>query len=127
MMLRRLFPGVARSAAARRAASAGVDPFRHVVADLQIVPMGVGASVSEYVVECEKVLRRHNLNNRLHAYGTNVDGDWESIMAALKECHQVLHAMGAPRVITSVKIGTRTDKEASIDQKLHSVTSKLQQ
>jgi|UniRef100_A0A7S4GDG9 uncharacterized protein (TIGR00106 family) len=102
-----------------------INPFKAVIADFQIVPMGVGQSVSHYVAACEKVLRKHKLNPKLHAYGTNVEGEWESVLAALKECHTVLHEMGAPRVNTAVKIGTRTDKSYTMADKIEAVTTKM--
>ena len=92
-----------------------------VIVDLCVVPMGVGVSVSEYVAACERVLKQAGLETRLHGYGTNVEGEWDEVFAALRRCHEVLHEMGAPRITTSVRCGTRTDREASIDAKIKSV------
>lgn len=96
-----------------------------LVADLGVVPLGVGVSVSKYVAACQKVLEECGLNHRLHAYGTNIEGDWDAVMAAVKKCHEVVHAMGAPRVYTVLKLGTRTDKAQTLDDKVRSVESKL--
>ena len=95
------------------------------IADVCIVPIGVGVSVSEYVVVCEKVFREAGLAPRLHAYGTNVEGEWDEVMDAVKQCHQRIHDMGAPRVSTSIRIGTRTDREQTMQDKIDSVTSKI--
>lgn len=95
------------------------------IADVCVVPVGVGVSVSEYVVVCENIFREAGLNPRLHAYGTNVEGEWDEIMAAVSRCHERIHDMGAPRVSTSMRIGTRTDREQTIQDKIDSVTSKL--
>lgn len=67
-----------------------------VIADLCIVPVGVGVSLSRYVAACEEVIRQSGLEAQLHAYGTNVEGDWDQVMAALKRCHEVVHELGAP-------------------------------
>ncbi len=48
-----------------------------VIADLCVVPLGVGVSVSEYVAACEKVLKYAGLNTKLHAYGTNIECEWD--------------------------------------------------
>jgi len=109
----------------KRALYTAPDPFGSVIADVQITPMGVGKSVSTYVAACEKVFKRHNLICQLHAYGTNVEGDWEGVMVALKECHVVLHEMGAPRVSTAVKICTRIDKSNTISETIQSVAGKI--
>ena len=55
-----------------------------VIADLSIVPLGVGLSLSRYVAACERILRDAGLEPRLHAYGTNVEGEWDAVFAALK-------------------------------------------
>ena len=109
--------------------SAGVrhNQAMHVIADFCIVPLGVGVSVSKYVAACEKVLAEAGLNPRLHAYGTNVEGEWEAVFAGLRRCHEVVHEMGAPRITTSIRMGTRTDREQSMDDKLRSAQQKMQQ
>ncbi|MDP7349290.1 MAG: MTH1187 family thiamine-binding protein, partial [Phycisphaeraceae bacterium] len=63
--------------------------------DLCIVPLGVGVSVSRHIAACQRVLTEAGLATHLHAYGTNVEGEWETVMAAVKRCHQVVHDMGA--------------------------------
>jgi len=97
----------------------------HVVADLCVVPLGVGTSVSAYIVACEKVLATFNIKTHLHAYGTNIEGEWDEVFAAIKACHGALHDMGAPRLSTAIKVGTRTDKQQTIDSKIQSVATQL--
>ena len=96
-----------------------------VIADLSIVPIGVGLSLSRYVAACEKLLAEAGLEPQLHAYGTNVEGDWDEVFEALKRCHEVLHEMGAPRVSTNLRCGTRTDKAQTREDKVRSVREKL--
>ena len=96
-----------------------------VIADISIVPLGVGLSLSPYVAACEKVLTEAGLEPRLHAYGTNVEGDWDAVFAALRRCHELLHEMGAPRVSTNLRCGTRTDRPQTLDDKVRSVQEKL--
>jgi uncharacterized protein (TIGR00106 family) len=96
-----------------------------VIIDLCIVPMGVGVSVSEYVVACHEVLQEAGLSTHLHAYGTNIEGEWDEVMAAVKACHQRVHDMGAPRITTTIKLGTRTDRSQTMAEKITSVTSRL--
>lgn len=93
----------------------------NVLIDLAVVPLGVGLSLSPYVAACEKVLKEAGLKTVLHANGTNVEGEWDDVFAAVKRCHEVLHAMGAPRVSATLRVGTRTDKEQSLEDKVRSV------
>ena len=95
-----------------------------VIVDLCVVPMGVGVSVGKHVAECQKVLQEAGLNYQLHAYGTNIEGEWDEVFAAIKLCHERVHQMGAPRITTSIKVGTRTDREQSMKQKIASVTER---
>lgn len=97
----------------------------HVLIDVSIVPIGVGVSLSPYVAACEKVLTDAGLTTRLHAYGTNIEGEWDAVFQAVRRCHEVLHAMGAPRISTIIKAGTRTDRAQSLDDKVRSVQDKL--
>lgn len=98
----------------------------NVMIDICIVPLGVGVSVSDYVAACQKVLQAAGLKHEMHAYGTNVEGDWDDVMAAVKRCHEVVHEMGAPRITTSMRLGTRTDRAQSMKDKVQSVVKKLE-
>lgn len=99
----------------------------HLIADLTILPLGTGLSLSPYVARVEQVLHGAGLEVELHANGTNVEGDWDAVMAALKRCHEVLHEMGVPRIHTIVKLGTRTDKVQRMADKAASVREKMAQ
>ncbi len=95
-----------------------------VTAEICVIPMGAGVSVSRFVAACEPILEAAGLNPQLHAYGTNVEGEWDDVFAAFKQCHERIHALGAPRVFTSVKVGSRTDREQSNDDKIDSARAK---
>ena len=97
-----------------------------VIVDFCLVPIGVGVSVSRYIVECEKILTAAGLKTNLHAYGTNIEGEWEDVFAAIKQCHERVHEMGVPRISTTIRLGTRTDREQTMEDKIKSVQSKLQ-
>ena len=96
-----------------------------VIVDLCLVPLGVGVSVSKYVVACQKILENEGLSHQLHAYGTNIEGEWDQVFAAVKQCHEKIHAMGAARITSTIKLGTRTDRKQSMADKIESVTKKL--
>jgi len=96
-----------------------------VVADVCVIPMGGEQSLSPYIAACEKIFAEAGLKTHLHAYGTNVEGEWDAVMAAIKRCHEQVHAMGAPRISTSIKIGTRTDKAQAMEDKVQSVEAIL--
>lgn len=96
-----------------------------VIIDLCLVPLGVGVSLSPYVAACEKVLAEAGLKTMLHAYGTNIEGEWDAVFAAVKRCHEVVHGLGAPRVSTVIKLATRTDREQTMEDRVRSVAEKM--
>lgn len=96
-----------------------------ILVDLCIVPIGVGVSLSPYIAACEKVLTEAGLKTSLHSYGTNIEGEWDEVFAAVKRCHEVVHEMGAPRITTTIKLGTRTDRDQTMEDKVRSVQEKL--
>jgi len=97
----------------------------NVIVDLCVVPIGVGSSVSHYVAACQKVLNAAGLKTSLHAYGTNIEGEWDAVFAAIKQCHEEVHVLGAPRITTTIKCGTRTDRTQTMADKIRSVEEKV--
>jgi uncharacterized protein (TIGR00106 family) len=96
-----------------------------VLLDLCVVPIGVGVSVSEYIAACERIINEAGLKHEMHMYGTNIEGEWDDVLAAVKKCHQVVHEMGAPRISTTIRLGTRVDKNQTMENKIKSVKQKL--
>ncbi len=99
----------------------------HVIVDFTVVPVGAGISLSPYIAEVERVLQASHLQHELHANGTNVEGEWEEVMTAIRRCHESLHTMGVPRIHTDIKLGTRVDRDQCMADKVASVQRKLDQ
>jgi uncharacterized protein (TIGR00106 family) len=83
-------------------------------AEIQVIPLGVGVSVRTEVKRAHELLVASGLNVELHAFGTNVEGELDDILAAIRTVHETLHREGVPRISTAVKIGTRTDKDTTL-------------
>src|ERR1700686_4253050 len=96
-----------------------------VIADLCVVPMGIGVSVSRDIAVCERILADAGLKTMLHAYGTNIEGEWDDVFAAIKRCHDAIHALGVPRISTNIRVGTRIDRAQTMEDKVRSVEEKL--
>jgi len=96
-----------------------------VIADLCLVPIGIGVSVSKEIAACQRILDEAGLKTELHAYGTNIEGEWDTVFRAIKRCHEVIHEMGAPRISTTIKCGTRIDRSQTMQDKVRSVEQKL--
>jgi len=96
-----------------------------VIVDFCVIPIGVGCSLSSYIAECQRILKQAGLTFELHAGGTNIEGEWDDVMAAVKNCHEKLHEIGAPRVHTSIHLSTRHDKDQSMEDRVNSVKAKI--
>jgi uncharacterized protein (TIGR00106 family) len=88
------------------------------VAEVQVIPIGVGVSVRREVKRAHGLLQAAGLKVELHAYGTNVEGELADILEAVRQVHETLHAEGTVRLSTFLKLGTRTDKEPTLGGKL---------
>lgn len=96
-----------------------------VIVDFCLIPLGVELSLSPYIAECQRILVDMGLKHELHAYGTNIEGEWETVMEAIKRCHNRVHEMGAPRITTTLKLGTRIDRDDTMASKVQSVRDLL--
>lgn len=87
------------------------------VADFCLIPIGTGhdPSVSEYIAECARILDKSGLKYQMHGYGTNLEGSWSAVSKAIHDCHAAVHAKGAPRIATDIRIGTRSQPRAGAD------------
>ena len=71
-----------------------------------------------------RILDEYELTHSLHAYGTNIEGDYDEVFEAIKACHEKIHTMGAPRITTAIKLGTRVDKKQTLRDKIASVEAR---
>ena len=89
--------------------------------ELCLIPLGVGTSLAPWIAQCQRIIEEAGLEPQMHAYGTNLEGEWEQVMACIRRCHEELHAAGAPRIHSSLKIGSRVDKSQSLADKVAAV------
>ena len=92
--------------------------------EFSVVPIGMGESVSQYVVECMKMVEDSGLSYKINPMGTVVEGEYDEVMALVKRCHMRIIEL-CPRVITTVKIDDRRGAKGVIDRKILSVEEKL--
>lgn len=97
-----------------------------IIAELNIIPIGIGTSLSKYIAECERILQSANLKIELHAEGTDIEGEYNDVVKAVKECIETLHRMGVQRVTASLRLSSRTDKNESMASRIESVEAQLE-
>ncbi len=95
-----------------------------VIAEIQIAPLGTPTtSLSQYVASCLNVLKQApDVSYELTAMGTIIQGPLERVLDLAQKMHEVPFAMGAKRVLTTIKIDDRRDKLATMESKVKAVT-----
>ena len=86
-------------------------------ADLQVIPIGEGVSVRKQIVQVVELLSQYPIKMVHHAAGTNLEGDLDVILEAVSKAHEMLHDSGTIRIVSQLKIETRTDKAPTIEGK----------
>ena len=92
-----------------------------IIADLCIVPMGVGPSVSRYILEIRTIIEASGLSHVMHANGTNIEGEMAAVTAVVEACCARLTELGVERVFCTLVFSTRTDKPQTMADKLAAV------
>jgi uncharacterized protein (TIGR00106 family) len=90
-----------------------------IVADFSIVPMGSGTSAAKYIRAVYDLLGESGVKFVPGPMSTSVETkSFEELFDLIEKANQRLEDMGVQRIITSVKIDYRLDKEISIESKL---------
>jgi uncharacterized protein (TIGR00106 family) len=89
-----------------------------------ITPLGVGDSVSANVADAVRIVRESGLPNETNAMFTNVEGDWDEVMAVVKGCIDKI-AEVAPRVSVVIKIDHRPGHDHALTAKVEAVERRL--
>lgn len=83
-------------------------------AELQVIPLGAGVSVRNEVRRIVELLGQHDFILETHAAGTNIEGELDAILAAVQQIHEAMHAAGSVRLLSYLKLETRTDKDPTL-------------
>lgn len=86
-------------------------------ADLQVVPLGQGVSVRQEITQAIDLLENYPLVVKTHAAGTNLEGQLQVILDAVAAVHAQLHDSGCVRLLSYIKLETRTDKLPTLEGK----------
>lgn len=96
------------------------------IMEISIVPIGTGSpSLSPWVAECLKVLEGHGVRYELTPMGTQIEGPLDKLLEIARQMHEVPFKKGALRVLTTIKIDDRRDKEITLEGKCRSVMQRL--
>ena len=74
-------------------------------------------SVADELVPAIEALQASGLKYEIHAMGTNVEGPVEDLLRVAGEMHAATFRSGVLRVVTSIRLDDRRDKEATLADK----------
>jgi uncharacterized protein (TIGR00106 family) len=95
-----------------------------MLAAFSITPLGIGESVGASVADAVRIVRESGLPNETNAMFTNIEGEWDEVVAVLKRCVERV-ATEAPRVSVVVKIDYRPGVTDMLHTKVESVERRL--
>lgn len=87
------------------------------IAELQVIPLCSGVSVRKQVTRVVNMLKGQDFILESHASGTNIEGEMSDILAAVEQIHETLHEEGCVRLLSYLKLETRTDKIPTLEGK----------
>lgn len=94
--------------------------------DFCLIPIGTPtASVSKEVAEVQRLLKKSGIKYSMHSAGTTLEGPWSQVMEIIGQCHSLLHSNGVARIQSDIRVGSRTDKKQSIEDKVAAVQKLL--
>ncbi|MCS7139884.1 MAG: MTH1187 family thiamine-binding protein [Candidatus Nezhaarchaeota archaeon] len=98
-----------------------------IIAQVSVSPIGTGStSISNFVAEAVRVLKRSGLNFTITPMGTILEAkNLKELFEAIESCHNALFNAGAKRVYTVILIDDRRDIERTMFDKVKSVEEKL--
>ncbi|KAF2482666.1 hypothetical protein BDY17DRAFT_298931 [Neohortaea acidophila] len=96
-------------------------------ADFCLIPIGTPtASVSKEVAAVQRLLQKSGVIYHMHSAGTTLEGSWSQVMEIIGQCHSLLHANGVVRIQSDIRVGSRTDKRQTAEDKVKAVERLLQ-
>jgi uncharacterized protein (TIGR00106 family) len=95
-----------------------------MLAAFSITPLGAGDSVSASVAEAVRIVRASGLPNETNAMFTNIEGEWDDVMAVIKRAVDVV-AEHSSRVSLVLKADIRPGHTGMLTEKVAKVESLL--
>lgn len=97
------------------------------VVEVAILPVGTpSSSLSEYVAGCVSVLREaEGVSYQLTPMSTIIEGELNQVLEVIRRMHELPFNKGAARVLTTIRIDDRRDKELTMAGKVAAVEARL--
>jgi uncharacterized protein (TIGR00106 family) len=93
-----------------------------MLAELRLTPVSSSTPFARLVADVVPILAESPLQYQVHAMGTTLEGDLESILDVVRRCHEVLRKH-ADRVLIELSIDDRQAPEGELVRGLEHVRS----
>ena len=96
---------------------------RRVIADLSLIPVGVGTSIGRYLgAAIDAIDRLGNVSYQITPMSTMLEAEsLDDILRAVKVAHEAVIRLGAQRVECQLRIDDRHDKPRTMEEKVAAV------
>ena len=93
------------------------------VVEVNVTPLGTGRpNISSYIAGCYDIIKNEEgIKYQVTPLSTVIEGDLDRVLEVVKKIHRVPFQNGVQRVLTSLTIDERTDKEDSMEAMVQSV------
>lgn len=91
-----------------------------MIVAFSVTPLGVGEDVAEYVADAVRIVRASGLPNRTDAMFTTIEGEWDEVMAVVRDACEAVAAR-APRVSVTLKADVRPGVSGAMQAKMTSL------
>ena len=95
-----------------------------MLAAFSVTPLGADDSVGDLVADAVRIVRDSGLPNDTNAMFTNIEGEWDEVMAVIHQCVEAVAAR-APRVSVVIKIDHRPGIDSAMRKKVESIEQHL--
>jgi len=96
------------------------------ILEISVVPIGTkDTSLSAYVADCLRILKKERVRYELTSMGTNIEGNLKDLIPIALKMHEAPFKKGVLRVLTTLKIDDRRDKKGTMEGKKKAVEVKL--
>ncbi len=95
-----------------------------VLLEFSMTPLDKGESVSAYVSRSLDIIDKSGVPYRLGPMGTCLEGEWDEVMAVVKECMDKMQS-DCNRVSVSIKMDVRDGATDRLTGKIASVEKSL--
>jgi uncharacterized protein (TIGR00106 family) len=95
-----------------------------MLAELSIVPLGVGEHLSGPLAEVLDIVDRSGVRYKLAPSGTCLEGSWDEVMGVVKQCHARMRQKSR-HVMTTIRIEDEDGEDNKLVRNITSIEEKL--